>query len=297
MREENFVLVCPMSNSNRNRVLKEMSSGAIGMSVASALLNPLDVIKVRLQGNSPEYTRFRDVLVVSFKRNGILRGLFIPGLSATVIRDVLNGAFRVGLYKEIEQTLFPSDTHMPLIFKKLITGTLVGSLGAGLWSHTDLIKTRLQTQLNPGHPYRSTIHAYRCIYREGGLKMLYQGIGPNMLRASIITTFHVGSYDSSKKLLKKELAEGPLLWTMCGVMSAFVTTTAAAPIDLIRTRIMVSSIKMSGLSMARYVMKNEGFKGLFRGWLPSFFRLGPHFTLSWPLIELSRKYLFGLDSF
>jgi dicarboxylate transporter 10 len=286
-----------MSKPTRSTVLKEMSSGAIGMSVVSAFLNPLDVVKVRFQQDQRSYSNLKEVCRISLQKNGVFRGLVFPGLTATVIRDVLNGAFRVGLYKEIERFLFPPVSNVPFIFRKVFAGVVVGSLGAGLWSHTDLIKTRMQIQMDPAVGFSSTLDAYRSIYRQGGFKQLYQGVGPNMLRASIITTAHVGSYDASKDGVRRFISEGPFAWTLCGLISALVTTTAAAPVDLVRTRIMISPIRIGGFSTAQRIIMTEGIRGLFRGWLPSFFRFGPHFTLSWPLIELSRKYLFGLDSF
>jgi dicarboxylate transporter 10 len=279
--------------------MKEMASGAIGMSVASCILNPLDVVKVRVQANQSSSLGMIDCARISMRNAGILRGIITPGLAATMIRDILNGAFRVGLYKEIERRLFEEDSKVPILVRKLVTGVVVGSTGAGLWSHTDLVKTRMQAQ-DPRNPRcSSTLGAYQSIVREGGMGALYQGVGPNMLRASIITTAHVGSYDASKKLLLHNVVteEGPILWTLCGFMSALITTTAAAPVDLVRTQMMLADQPRSAFVTAKSTLTVYGIRGLFRGWLPSFYRFGPHFTLSWPLIEFSRKYLFNLESF
>ena len=100
-----------------------------------------------------------------------------------------------------------------------------------------------------------------------------------MLRASIITTSHVGTYDGSKQFLTRSINEGPILWTFCGFASALVTTTVAAPVDIVRTRQMLSPRKTSAVSIAHGIIQKEGLRGLFKGWLPSFYRFGPHFTI------------------
>lgn len=273
-------------------VLREMAAGSMGIATTSALLNSLDVVKVRIQLPGIRYSGMIDCARQSVKEGGgVVRGLMIPGLTATILRDILNGGFRVGLFKEVERSLFPEGSVTPVLLQKVVTGTLVGATGAGLWSHTDLVKTRMQVQ--PAE-FSSTWNAYGIIYRREGFRGLYRGVGPNMFRASLITTCHVGSYDMSKKMFKGFLDEESVLaWTVSGFFSALVTTTVSAPVDLIRTRVMMSSCPSSRW----YVYFKVGPRGLFSGWLASFCRFGPHFTLSWPLIEFFRKHIFGLDSF
>jgi solute carrier family 25 uncoupling protein 8/9 len=285
-----------MSKDDRTgRVLKEMAAGSIGMATASSCLNSLDVVKVRIQLSGTRYTGMFDCASKSIEAaGGVFRGLMLPGLTATVLRDVLNGAFRVGLYKEIERYLFPVGSVTPILLQKVVTGTLVGATGAGLWSHTDLVKTRLQTQSVSLPAYSSTWNAYSSIYKEAGLRGLYQGVGPNMLRAGLITTFHVGAYDLSKRNISKYMGESPLVWTLCGLASALVTTTVAAPVDLVRTRVMTGE---SSKGVLKNIFMKEGARGFFKGWTASFSRFGPHFTISWPLIEAVRKHVFNLDSF
>ena len=283
----------------RRRIFEEMTSGSIGMAITSALLNPLDVVKVRMQINPVKYSTMVNSISISIREaGGLARGLILPGLSATVLRDTLNGAFRVGMYKEIERSLFSHSTEVPILVRKVVTGCVVGSLGAGLWSHTDLVKTQMQT-LPPEALNTSTVTCYRSIVRQSGLKSLYRGVGPNMLRASIITTCHVGTYDYTKHFFTTSLNidESPSVWTMCGFLSALVTTTVSAPVDLVRNHVMTHKTPESATSVAASIYRDSGIRGLFRGWLPSFYRFGPHFTISWPLIELARTRIFGLDSF
>ncbi len=53
----------------------------------------------------------------------------------------------------------------------------------------------------------------------------------------------MSSYDASKQFLTVHVgvSQGWVLWASCGMTSGLVTTTCAAPIDLVRTREMMAS--------------------------------------------------------
>ena len=185
----------------------------------------------------------------------------------------------MGLYKEIERWLFEPKSTTPVMLQKIITGCIVGSLGAGAWSHTDLIKTRMQLQSPVERSYTNTFDCFRKVVR-------------------FIKTCHVGTYDWAKSVLVPHFGEGAFAWICGGFASALVTTTISAPVDLVRNRIMVNTTtSVSFFAVTYRIIQSDGIRGLYRGWIPSFYRFGPHFTISWPLIELVRARIFNLDPF
>ena len=52
--------------------------------------------------------------------------------------------------------------------------------------------------------------------------------------------------------------------------------------------------KQSMLVVLRTILRDEGALVLFRGWLPAYFRLGPHALICFPLFEQIRVG-FGLS--
>ena len=70
-----------------------------------------------------------------------------------------------------------------------------GAIGSSIATPTDLVKVRMQAQgkLRDGETkrYKSTFAAFREIFREGGLKGLYVGVGPTVKRAAILTATQV----------------------------------------------------------------------------------------------------------
>lgn len=59
-------------------------------------------------------------------------------------------------------------------------------------------------------PYPNTFLAFGAVYREGaaaggvrgGFKTLWRGVGPNVLRAGVLTSSQIASYDQIKGAIK-----------------------------------------------------------------------------------------------
>ena len=81
---------------------------------------------------------------------------------------------------------------------------------------------------------------------------------------------------------------------LCAAMSAgIITTTAANPVDVIKTRYMSDGLGRYGspLDCIAHTYRADGLLGFFKGWMPSYWRLGPHTVLSLMLIERIRTML------
>ena len=90
--------------------------------------------------------------------------------------------------------------------------------------------------------------------------------------------------------------EGFRLHAVCSAITGLVSATAAAPCDLIKTRCMNAPGELSTARCLSLAIKEGGFIGLFRGWMPSYCRLGPHSLIQFPLLEQLRLFL-GLGHF
>lgn len=85
------------------------------------------------------------------------------------------------------------------------------------------------------------------------------------------------------------------LHVVVSLITGVVATTVAAPFDLIKSRTMASSDPADGFaSVLLRLLRHEGPIALFNGWLPTYFRLGPHAILTFPLFEAMRRWL-GLE--
>jgi len=223
------------------------------------------------------------------------------GVVASMIREVVYSSIRMGAYEPIRHILThnsvdPAHTS-PLI--KYISALISGAVGSALANPLDLIKTRFQSVL-PGEvlPYTNTFSAFGDIVKYHGFRGLYKGWMVTSGRAAVLTSAQLGSYDSIKNNLLIKLfglKEGFCLHLCASMSAGIITTTAANPFDVIKTRYLSDEggKYKSVADCAIKTFKSEGVAGFFKGWMPAYWRLGPHTVVSLILIEKIRN-LFGL---
>ena len=98
------------------------------------------------------------------------------------------------------------------------------------------------------------------------------------------TAAQVASYDHTKHVLKKHeiMKEGISLHIIASLIAGFCATTAAAPADLVKTRVMCDpnhELYKNPIDCLFKTARYDGPQALFRGWVPSYARIGPHFII------------------
>ena len=174
-------------------LIKEFAAAGPGCAAANGLLNGLETTKVKLQlhnNANPVYSTptTRGVMTQIAREEGVVRGLMTPGLTASLTRSMLYGAYRVGLYSSCREWL--SGDGDPTLAHRLMSGMFTGGLGSMLSCPLDVVRTRMQadsgvvrdgryvTGLRRGEAvrYRGMISAFMTILRQEGLRNgLYRG--------------------------------------------------------------------------------------------------------------------------
>ena len=55
--------------------------------------------------------------------------------------------------------------------------------------------------IGSGVQYKNSLHAYQTIYSTEGIRGLWKGLGPNVLRNSVVNAAELVCYDTIKELL------------------------------------------------------------------------------------------------
>lgn len=118
----------------------------------------------------------------------------------------------------------------------------------------------------------------------------------------------VKSLASTRKIAAAAVAEGescefasPHYFALCGlggVLSCGITHTMVTPLDLVKCRIQVDPDKYKNIFNGfRITVKEDGFKGLARGWAPTFFGYSMQGLCKFGLYEVFKVSgaLFRLD--
>lgn len=282
------------SNLNNSLFLDWLSGGSAN-AITSAILHPMDVSKTRMQATQNYERSVLSNIASLYRETGNISGLWRPGLTASMLRELLYSGPRAGFYVPLRDALmnrFDSSGSTCSLFCKILTAMCTGTLGAILANPADVIKIRLM--VNP-HAYSSVLNGFHKIIKTEGISGLYKGVIPSTLRGAFIAAGELATYDHTKELLKfySSISEGFTLHAIASLITGLVATTVAAPFDMIKTRAMNSTESINPVRVVISVIRYEGTLALFRGWLPAYLRLGPHALICFPLLE-NIRYSFGL---
>ncbi|KAK4667452.1 Mitochondrial dicarboxylate transporter [Podospora pseudopauciseta] len=277
--------------------------GGSASSMAACVTHPLDLVKVRLQTRSGSMPTTMSGTFLHILRNNGLTGLY-SGLSASLLRQITYSTTRFGIYEELKSQLAtrsgvdpvtqkPKPPSLPmLIAMASVSGTIGGIAG----NAADVLNVRMQHDASlPEHKRRNYRHAgdglVRMI-REEGVGALFRGVGPNSLRAAAMTASQLASYDIFKRTLIKvaKMEDNLATHFSSSFLAGVVAATVTSPIDVIKTRVMSAHGNQGLGQLLGEIYAKEGMGWMFRGWVPSFLRLGPQTICTFLFLESHRKF-------
>ncbi|KAI3373114.1 hypothetical protein L3Q82_006444 [Scortum barcoo] len=250
--------------------------------IADLLTFPLDTAKVRLQvqgearasaatgkGSAVKYRGVFGTITTMVRTEGP-RSLY-SGLVAGLQRQMSFASVRIGLYDSVKQFYTKGSDHVG-IGSRLLAGCTTGAMAVALAQPTDVVKVRFQAQARSlGHArrYCGTIDAYKTIAKEEGIRGLWKGTAPNIARNAIVNCTELVTYDLIKDTLVKSTP-------MTAFGAGLCTTVIASPVDVVKTRYMNAAFGQysSVLNCAAAMMTKEGPFAFYKGFMPSFLRLG-----------------------
>lgn len=173
-----------------------------------------------------------------------------------------------------------------------------GFLGGIAGNPADVLNVRMQNDMSLSpekrRNYKHAIDGLFRMVREEGVSSLWRGVWPNSARAILMTASQLASYDAFKRLLiaKANMSDNLGTHFTASFMAGFVATTICSPVDVIKTRIMSASptkTKQGLVELLKEIYRKEGITWTFRGWVPSFIRLGPHTIATFLFLEQHKK--------
>ncbi|XP_077154903.1 dicarboxylate carrier SLC25A8 [Ranitomeya variabilis] len=260
--------------------------------IADLFTFPLDTAKVRLQiqgetkglvnMKSTQYKGVFGTISTMVKTEGP-RSLY-NGLVAGLQRQMSFASVRIGLYDSVKQFYTKGSEHVG-IGSRLLAGCTTGAMAVAIAQPTDVVKVRFQAQANVSgsRRYKGTMEAYKTIAKEEGVRGLWKGTGPNITRNALVNCTELVTYDIIKDtLLKSNLMSDTLPCHFTSAFGAgFCTTVIASPVDVVKTRYMNSAKGQykGALNCALTMLRKEGPMAFYKGFMPSFLRLG-----SWNIV-------------
>ncbi|KAJ1675526.1 hypothetical protein EV182_001088 [Spiromyces aspiralis] len=280
--------------------------GGVGVSsmTAACFTHPLDLIKVHLQTDM----RRTGVSALRATRDVIriygLRGLY-NGLSAAFLRHCTYTTARFGTY-DLCKSFLQNDQGELGLFRMMAAGVVGGVAGGIVGNPAEIMNVRMQHDVSlPPHKqrgYRNAVHGLFCMLRQEGPHSLMHGLGPSLLRAVLATASQLGSYDVAKGYLLRTgyFTDHAQTHLIASLVAGLVATTVCSPADVVKSRAMSMqapsghrSPRPNLITILSGMVKNEGWRSLFKGWVPSYVRLCPQLSITLVIYEQLKRWYFG----
>lgn len=171
----------------------------------------------------------------------------------------------------------------------------------------DTTKTRLQLQgqvidaKQKEIRYRGMLHAFVRIAREDGIKALYNGVAPALLRQATYGSLKLGFYHALKRRLVKNPKDETLYYNViAGVVAGAISSAICNPTDLLKIRMQaeyqsVFNVRRKGMLQSfASIFKEEGIRGLYRGVGPTAQRAAVIAGVELPVYDWCKKKILDL---
>jgi hypothetical protein len=272
-----------------------------GMSAVSAVFftHPFDLLKVHLQTSKLENLGLFTAVQRILQQHGI-RGMY-QGISGGILREGTYSTMRFAVYQVLKEDAVRRNDGQPISTRhNILLGMAGGAMGGMFGNPADIVNVRLQADsrlpVDQRRNYKHSIDGLMRIQREEGTAALFRGVRPNIIRAMLLTTGQIASYDVAKSYFLRnpyvKLEDGFQTHVLSSMVAGLVATTACAPVDVVKTRLMNMKYQeyKSATDCFIKVLEQEGARGLFKGWLPAYMRLGPQTILTFVFLEQLRSF-------
>lgn len=186
-----------------------------GVTEAVAVVTPMEVVKIRLQGQHhsmadpldvPKYRNAAHAMYTVIKEECF--GALYRGVSLTALRQGTNQAANFTAYTELKELLQQQQedpsAQLPS-WKTSIIGLISGAVGPFSNAPIDTIKTRLQkTPAEPGQTAMGRITAIaNQMWKTEGVRAFWMGITPRVMRVAPGQAVTFAVYEYLKGVLER----------------------------------------------------------------------------------------------
>jgi len=158
----------------------------------------------------------------------------------------------------------PPPTNEVLLNFGLVGVSCTIAQGTVHWTQTAMVRQQLASNATGIEPsFGSTV---RSIHTREGFTGLYAGFSAAAVREMSYSSLRFGLYEPFKRALGAQGRESaPWQNVLAGLLAGTVAAAVASPTDLLTARMMKPGNELGLMPMARAVVSESGFFGLYRG--------------------------------
>ncbi|RAL67050.1 hypothetical protein DID88_007830 [Monilinia fructigena] len=206
------------------RAALPFTNGGLAGMTATTVIQPIDMIKVRLQLAGEGIRTGPKSTPLSVTREILASGTVLDlytGLSAGLLRQAVYTTARLGFFDSIMNTLSARSkaNNTTIGFKeRAAAGLTAGGLAAMIGNPADLALIRMQSDglrpLAQRKNYKSVIDALTSITKSEGITALWAGCAPTVVRAMALNLGQLAFFSEAKSQLKTHTEWNPKAQTL-----------------------------------------------------------------------------------
>jgi len=276
-------------HSRTSPAFTNFCAGLVAGIAVDVPLHPLDTIKTRLQAPG------------GFAAAGGLRNLW-GGLSPVILRSLPCSAIFFVAYDHLRHKL---NCQVPsargALWCDAVAGSAANVAACSVRVPCEVLKQRMQASLPVGGrvpSLRATVNALG----KDGLRSFYTGFGATVSRELAFAAVQMPLFEQLKRWNPwaddMSGTKRGLVGVFAGGTSGAVAGAVTTPMDVAKTRAMLSSAPMDEVSVVRalsQIYSEGGAKALFRGVIPRTAYVGVSCALSFGAFEWSKWLLMSLQ--
>ncbi|PIA38005.1 hypothetical protein AQUCO_02900093v1 [Aquilegia coerulea] len=282
--------------------------GAFLFTAQQALLHPMHVVKTRMQVAESGYGHMRGMPV--FKHiwrsdgiPGIFRGFGTSAIGSLPGRVLALTSLEVSkdiMLKYTKHMDMPEATRVGIA--NGVAGMISNLVSCVYYVPLDV---RLIVQGLPGTIVcNGTFDVVKKVIRVEGFRGLYRGFGLTAVTQSPASALWWGAYGATQHVIWRRLGyqndvdkpsnmEMVTVQATAGMVAAASNSVITTPIDTIKTRLQVMDDYGTGrpsvIKTANTLLKEEGWRGLYRGFGPRFLNMSLYGTTMMVTYELIKR--------
>ncbi|KAF8759839.1 mitochondrial carrier family [Rhizoctonia solani] len=285
------------------QAIKFLLAGGIAGAVSRTATAPFDRLKVFLITRQPD-------LVNSLKRQGAnsVSGPEAAGkvadIAAGSARDFSGAAIKFLSYESSKRFFARyvdkvDDSRNISGTSRFISGGIGGITSQLAIYPIETLKTQMMSATGGSNPFTGD----QTLWSMGGTRAFYRGLTIGLVGVFPYSAIDMSTFEALKLAYVRSTGisePGVLALLAFGSISGSVGATSVYPLNLVRTRLQASG--SSGhpqvydgiLDVAQKTMKKEGWRGFYKGLLPTLAKVGPvvpAVSISYVVYETSKRRL------
>lgn len=218
---------------------------------------------------------------LTLKNEGVFRGLYAgttPSLAANVAENAVLFCAYGYCQRAVSHFTGRHGSDMTVL-DKATSGFFAAFFSSFALCPTELIKCKLQALRETNSKPISATALTKSILKQDGLPGLYKGLVSTIFREMPGYFAFFGGIEGTKKLLVKYTPikdeSHPMMPLMAGGVGGMCLWLTIFPFDLIKSRIQIENSNLGLPKMLMKIIREEGFRTLYRGLTPTLIRTFP----------------------